>query len=191
MIRRVLLAVGVLVMGYAVYGALTDPAARPVGQVVFLATVLGTHDLLVMPAAIGVGWLLSRLLPGWARGPVQAGLFTTAVLTTIALPFLIGNGHPPDNPSALPLDYGRGLAIVVAAVWVVVGGLVLRRLVMARTQAAVGPVPRTSDRPAPRGAGGSTRRAANLPVPPRTGRPSPRGASGPGPGGSGAEHADD
>ncbi|MEV6527891.1 hypothetical protein AB0M43_38820 [Longispora sp. NPDC051575] len=123
MIRGALLAVGVLVIGYAVLGVLTDPAARPVGQAVFLAGVLAAHDLVVMPVALGVGWLLSRVLPGRVRGPVQVGLFASAVLTAVALPFLIGNGHPPDNPSALPLDYGRGLAVALGVVWaaVVVG----------------------------------------------------------------------
>ncbi|WP_412542895.1 hypothetical protein R8Z50_10570 [Longispora sp. K20-0274] len=128
MIRKALLAVGVLIIGYAVLGVLRDPAARPVGQAVYLAAALGTHDLVVMPAAIGVGWLLSRRLPAWARGPVQAGLFASVVLTAIALPFLIGNGHPPDNPSALPLNYGRGLAVTLGTVWVAVAGLAGYRL---------------------------------------------------------------
>ncbi|WP_412543605.1 hypothetical protein R8Z50_14300 [Longispora sp. K20-0274] len=116
-VRAVLAAVGLVLIGYALLGVATDPGSRPVGQLVFLGAVLLGHDLVVLPAAIGVGWLAARLLPGWAKGPAHAALFASAVLTLIATPFVVGDGHPPDNPSALPLDYGRGLATVLAVVW--------------------------------------------------------------------------
>ncbi|GIG56827.1 hypothetical protein Lfu02_11990 [Longispora fulva] len=116
-VRVSLAVVGLLFIGYAVLGTATDPGSRPVGQLVFLGAVLLGHDLVVLPLAIGVGWLAARLLPGWARGPAHAALFASAVLTLIATPFIVGDGHPPDNPSALPLDYGRGLLTVLAVVW--------------------------------------------------------------------------
>jgi hypothetical protein len=72
-----------------------------------------------MPAAIGVGVLVARVAPAWARGPVHAALYASAVLTFVALPFLIGAGRRQDDPSALPLHYGRGLLVLLAAVWVV------------------------------------------------------------------------
>lgn len=44
----------------------------------------------------------------------------------VTLPLLVRPGEPP-NPSALPLPYGRNLAIVLAAVAVVTGAVLLVR----------------------------------------------------------------
>jgi len=117
--RWVLGGVGLAAIGYAVAGAATDTGIDPVGHLTFLATVLIGHDLILMPAAIGVGALVARYAPAWARGPAHAALYASAVLTFVALPFVIGAGRRPDDPSALPLHYGRGLLLVLAAVWVV------------------------------------------------------------------------
>jgi putative copper export protein len=42
------------------------------------------------------------------------------VVTFVALPFVLGRGRIADNPSRQPLDYGRGLLVVLAAIWSVV-----------------------------------------------------------------------
>jgi hypothetical protein len=117
--RGVIGGAGLAAIGYALAGAATDTGINPVGHLTFLATVLIGHDLILMPAAIGVGVLVTRYAPAWARGPVHAALYASAVLTFVALPFVIGAGRRPDNPSALPLPYGRGLLLLLAAVWVV------------------------------------------------------------------------
>jgi hypothetical protein len=119
--RRALGALGLAAIGYAVTGAVTDGGDRLVGHLLFLVGVLFVDDLLVIPVALAVGWVLARYLPQWARGAVQVGLFASAVVTAIALPFVLGAGRLPDNPSKFPLDYGRGLAIVLGVVWVAVG----------------------------------------------------------------------
>jgi len=79
-----------------------------------------THDLVLAPVVIVLGVLLTRMVPGWVRPYVQAGLFITAALTLVALPFLLGWGYHASNPSALPLNYGRGYGIAVACVWTLI-----------------------------------------------------------------------
>ena len=58
--RRALVALGVLMMAFAVVGALTDDDVRRFGVLVFLAGVLLWHDLLVMPLVIAVASLIGR-----------------------------------------------------------------------------------------------------------------------------------
>ena len=43
----------------------------------------------------------------------------SGVLSLVALPFVIGAGADPLNPSFLPREYGRDLLLLVVAVWVV------------------------------------------------------------------------
>lgn len=116
--RRILIASGTLVMGYAVVGALTDPDVTPFGVLIFLIGVLAAHDAVLLPLAIGVGALAARFLPARGRTPVRVALVLSLAVTVVALPFVLGYGRSPDNPSVLPLPYGRGLLGVLAAVWV-------------------------------------------------------------------------
>jgi hypothetical protein len=124
---RVLLgAAGLAAMGFAGYGLVTDDGVRLVGVVPFLLGLVVAHDLILMPVAIGVGVLVLRYVPPWGRSSIQGGLFVSAVVFAFALPFLIGAGRPPDNPSKFPLNYGLGLAIVLGAIWLAAAGLALR-----------------------------------------------------------------
>lgn len=60
----VLVAVGAVLMAYAIVGALTDADADPIGMVVFLVGVLVGHDLLWMPAVLAMVVLIRK---GFAR----------------------------------------------------------------------------------------------------------------------------
>lgn len=117
-LRALLIVAGTVLIGYGTLGVLT--AARgpdPLRYLGFLvAGVLG-HDLLLAPVALAVGALVARRAPGGVRGLLLAGLFTSLAVGLIALPLVLGYGARPDDPSALPLDYGRGLLITLAAVW--------------------------------------------------------------------------
>jgi len=115
--RWTLVALGGSVMVYGVVGAISDPDVRPLGHLLFLAGVLLAHDVVLLPAAIGVGVLIGRCLPTGARVPARAAAFITATLLVVAVPLALGLGRRPDTPSALPLDYGRGLAITALVVW--------------------------------------------------------------------------
>jgi hypothetical protein len=115
--RRALVALGGLVTAYALVGALTDPDVRPLAQLLFLAGVLVAHDAVLLPAAIGVGVLIGRYLPARTRTAVRVAGFVTVTLLVVATPLALGFGRSGDVPSALPLHYGRGLAVTVLLVW--------------------------------------------------------------------------
>jgi hypothetical protein len=125
-VRVVLGALGLAALAFGVTGLLTDDGVRLVGVVPFLAGLVLIHDLVLMPVAIGIGALLIRFLPTWARPFVQGGLFVSAAVTAFALPFVIGAGRTADNPSRFPRPYGLGLAATLVVVWLVVAGLMLR-----------------------------------------------------------------
>jgi hypothetical protein len=54
-------------------------------------------------------------------------MVVTGLLTAVALPVVLGFGRRPDNPSQLPLDYGRNLVLVLVLVWVAVAVLAFAR----------------------------------------------------------------
>jgi len=118
--RPALVAAGALVIGYAVVGALADPGTRPLPQLLFLAGVLVAHDAVLLPAALGFGVLIGRYLPaGRARAAFQLAGFVTVTLAVVAVPLVLGFGRRADEPSALPLAYGRGLGVILVLVWTV------------------------------------------------------------------------
>lgn len=132
--RRALIVAGVLLMAYAVAGALTDPQVRPWQHLLFLVGVVAVHDVVLLPAVVAAGVLIGRLLP--ARGRVAVGVagIVTVALVVLAIPLVLGFGRRADEPSALPLDYGRGLATVLVLVWAAaLTATLARRLVDRRT----------------------------------------------------------
>jgi len=148
--RRGLVTMGVVIMGYAVVGALTDPDVRVGGVLIFLAAVLVAHDVVLLPLIIGIGALIGRLVPAGARIAIRVAALCTAAVTVVALPLVLGYGKSTDNPSALPLAYGRGLATVVALIWTVALASILgRRVARNRTAPTV---------PGDGGAAGAARR---------------------------------
>lgn len=115
-LRRALVGAGVVVMAYGLVGAVIT-VTNPVGQLLFLAAVLLLHDGLLMPIALAVGTLVGRFVPAGLRAVVAAAVYVSGVLVVVALPFVLGFGRTADEPSALPLNYARGLLVALAAVW--------------------------------------------------------------------------
>ncbi|MFG3256798.1 hypothetical protein [Streptomyces sp. NPDC048172] len=115
--RRLLVALGTAMLGYGVYGAVGAGEFGLAPYRNFLAASLLWPTLLGVPVALGLGALVARLVPGTVRAPVQAALFTTGVVLVVALPLVLGTGHDPTLPSALPRAYGWGLALVLGLVW--------------------------------------------------------------------------
>lgn len=99
----------------------------PVGQLVFLVGVLVAHDAVLLPLANGVGALIGRLVPASAQVAVRMAACVSVVVALIATPFVLGYGRTADEPSALPLDYSRGLAVTLGAVWASAAIAVLTR----------------------------------------------------------------
>ena len=122
---------GLAAVGYGGHGLLT--AGRRVPLDSWLTWFLGSallNDLVLAPVWIGLGWLSARLLPRAVRPAVTVGAAVSGVLALVALPFVLGRGADPANPSFLPRDYGLTLLVLVAvvlAVTAVAAGLAVRR----------------------------------------------------------------
>jgi hypothetical protein len=108
---------GLAALGYGGYGLLAHDGPDLFGVVRLLVTVLVVHDFVVLPVILGIGALVARFAPVWARRPVVAALVVSAAVTVVALPFVIGKGRIADNPSAFPQRYGLHLLFVLAVVW--------------------------------------------------------------------------
>ena len=127
--RRCLAALGALVMAYAMIGAFTDAEVR-LGALIFLIGVLVAHDGLLLPLSIAAGVLTGRLVPLRQRALVKAALVVSLAVTVVAFPLVLGRGRAADNPSLLPLHYGRGLLEIYVIIWAtaaVAGGVQARR----------------------------------------------------------------
>lgn len=124
--RWVLGGCGLLLI--AVGGRLLSVLPDPVGVVVWLGGALVLHDGVIAPLVLAAGMAVAAVP---ARGLVRGALLTAGALVLVTLPVLLRPGAPP-NPSALPLPYGRNLALVLAAVVVTaVAVAVVPRLVRA------------------------------------------------------------
>lgn len=119
-LRAVLVGAGLAALGYGLLGLVTNVSV--IGYLLFAAAVLFGHDLLVAPVVLLLGRLLRRLGRLWGGALVVSGL-----VTLVALPYLLGLGYRATNPSALPLDYRRGLFVTLGAVWLGTAALALLR----------------------------------------------------------------
>jgi hypothetical protein len=122
----------------------------PFAEIRFAAVSLVVHDAVLVPAVLAVGVLLTRTVPPLLRPYAQVALLVSGAVTVVALPFVIGAGRRPDIPSALPLDYGRGLLWVLAAIWVTTALIAAARIGLRRAAAARRSRPRPAARTRPR-----------------------------------------
>ena len=111
--RRALIAAGILVMGYAVIGALADPDVKLFGVVIFLAAVLIAHDGVLLPAMIGIGALVGRLRD---PTPVRVAGICSAAVTLVGIPLLLGYADLPPSRLLLVLGLLWVAALVVMTV---------------------------------------------------------------------------
>lgn len=125
-IRAALVLLGLAGIGYGAFGLATQ--SRPISVGLFAVAAILGHDLLLAPLAILIAVLARRLVPAELYPVIRAGLIVTAGVVLAFLPTVLGFGHRTTNPSALPLNYPLGLAVTLAAVWLVTAALaVLRR----------------------------------------------------------------
>ncbi|MBA3304103.1 MAG: hypothetical protein H0U26_09565, partial [Acidimicrobiia bacterium] len=112
--------IGTVLMAVGVRGLLANSAdTQPVRWVVLFLASAVIHDVVLAPVVIAVGWLLSRRLgPNWLRAPLQGALICSGAVVLVAFPLVRGYGRQSGNDTILPLDYGRGLLLVLAAIWV-------------------------------------------------------------------------
>ena len=135
--RWLFLLPGLAAVAYGVQGLLTAGGRVPLDS--WLTWFVGSallNDLVLAPIWLGLGWLSTRLLPRAARPAVVVGAAVSGALALVALPFVLGFGADPANPSFLPRDYGRTLLVVVLVVWAVTA--VAAVLAVRRARARVG-----------------------------------------------------
>lgn len=114
-----LLPVGGLLMAWGLLGLFREAASTaPASWLRWFLGGLVIHDLLLVPAVLGIGLALRRL-PAPLQPPVRAALIVSGTLALMSVPLLLGYGRAtqPGNTSLLPGDYPRSLAIVLGAVW--------------------------------------------------------------------------
>lgn len=115
---RIGLGAGLVVMGWGVrlYLEATPDLDRRLDLAKWLVGLDLAHDLLLAPAVVGVGALVSRLVPPAARAAVQAALITTGVVLLVGLlPLLDTAGD--NNPTIQPIEYLPALGVVIALIW--------------------------------------------------------------------------
>ncbi|MCH9817166.1 MAG: hypothetical protein K0U64_12070 [Actinomycetia bacterium] len=131
MILRVfLIAIGTVVMafgGWTLYETIPQSTFANLG--IWIVAGVLIHDILLAGLVAAGGWAIGRLIPARFRAYVQSGFIVAGVLVIMAIPVLIAGGRQPDNPSLLPLDYPRNLAIVLGLIAI---GTVLTAVVRER-----------------------------------------------------------
>jgi hypothetical protein len=131
--RWLFLLPGLAAVAYGGHGLLT--AGRRVPLDSWLTWFVGSallNDLVIAPLWIGLGWLSARLLPRPARPAVVVGATVSGVLALVALPFVLGRGADPANPSFLPRDYGLTLLVLVVVIGAVTAAVAVRAVRRAR-----------------------------------------------------------
>lgn len=114
---------GLAAAGYGAFGLLTAGSSVPLGS--WLTWFVGAallHDVVLAPLWIALGWVAARVLPEPARPAATVGAVVAGVVSLVALPFVLGIGADPGDPSFLPREYGRNLLLVDAAVLLLAAG---------------------------------------------------------------------
>jgi hypothetical protein len=133
------LVAGWTLIGIGIVGMFSQrDRTTPFRLVRYVIGFLLVHDLVVAPIVIGVGWLVTRFVPVVARGPLRAALALSALVVAFSWPLLRRYGEHATNDSALPLDYGRTVPVVLAVVWLVALAVLAARIVNARRSRAGG-----------------------------------------------------
>lgn len=127
------LALGLPVVGYGLRGVAIDAArTHPPEMARWVVGAAVLNDLVLIPAAMALGWTARRLVPSRAWPAVRGGLLATGALALVAWPFVRGYGRDPANPSLLPRNYDAGLVAALTVVWAVVAAVLVVAEIRAR-----------------------------------------------------------
>lgn len=94
-------------------------AASPFGLAAFLVAVAILDDLLLIPIALGIGWIVGRVLPAYLRTPVLIALVVLAGLALVGLPFAFSPARGSENGTLLTEPYLRNLGLISVALAVI------------------------------------------------------------------------
>jgi hypothetical protein len=107
---------GLVFVWIGLHGIFSDPRnTGPGGWIRWFVGGIVLHDVVFVPCVLVVAAVVSWV-PLPYRRIIQVALIVGGSLTLVALPVVLGYGRRPDNPSQLPLDYGRNLALA----WLVI-----------------------------------------------------------------------
>ncbi|WP_424184195.1 hypothetical protein ACOBQX_20000 [Actinokineospora sp. G85] len=77
------------------------------------------HDAVIAPVVGGTALLLTRVLPPAWHTPTKTAAAATGVLALLAIPLLWHPFGTPTNPGLHDRDYGTGLLIALATIWLI------------------------------------------------------------------------
>lgn len=121
-LRLILGGIGAATLAYGAFGLLTEPdIAQPVYVGKWLVGGLIGHDVLLAPAVFILCAVAYRLTGAKARGRMAFILLVGGSLLIVGLPGVLRKGRNA-NPTVLPLDYSRNLAVLLA---LLIGGVLL------------------------------------------------------------------
>jgi hypothetical protein len=98
---------------------------------IWLVTAVVLHDLVIAPATVGVGVVLTRVPPR-ARRYVQGVLIVGALITVIAIPLIRRRNTQPAIKAILLRDYAGNLALLLGLTVAVGVALYLARVLRDR-----------------------------------------------------------
>ncbi|MFD0850969.1 hypothetical protein ACFQ07_01920 [Actinomadura adrarensis] len=122
--RLIAYAAGAGFIALGLFGLVSATDTNVTGWAVWFAGAAVAHDALLVPCVLLLGALTTRL-PSSFRRHAQGTLLVAGVVTLVSLPLVLGHGRRGDNPSILPLAYGRNLLVVLGAIAVASAAWVL------------------------------------------------------------------
>jgi len=124
------LALGAPLMAVGVRGALVNADRTNPGELArWLVGSAVVHDAVLLPVVVVVAVVARRLVPARAWPAVRWALATSGIVLLVAWPFVRGYGRRSANPSLLPRNYGLGVAVALAVIWLcALGWIVIRGL---------------------------------------------------------------
>lgn len=118
--RWIGLALGAPIVAWGVRGILRESGRTHPGELArWIVGSALVHDVVVLPVVVTVAVVGRRVVSERAWPLVRWALATTGVVALVSWPFVRGYGRRPSNPSLLPRNYGVGVTVALAMVWLV------------------------------------------------------------------------
>ena len=110
---------GLVIIGFGIHGFLSQAHDRPPGCGVFFEVWACCVDDVLVALWAGYydwGWRSPSPCPVGAAVPAATGVAASGIVVAFSYPLLRHFGRRADNPSILPLDYPRNVAVVPALI---------------------------------------------------------------------------
>ena len=115
--RIILCISGILTLSF---GAVRVVTVVPFVDLLILALwLIGAvviHDGVIAPLTVGVGALLTRVLPARVRRYVQGALVVGGLVTVIAIPLILRRDSQPASKAILQQNYGGNLTLLLGII---------------------------------------------------------------------------